>query len=160
EAVAITPDGSRVYVANTWDNSISVIDSASNSVVATIGNLGNPNSLVFNASGSRLFVSGYGAVEVIDTQSNAQIGAAIPLVPASVPDYCPVATGAAAIDPAATRLYVPTVNGCAGANPFNEKGRIAVIDLQASAPLLPITVERYPTSATIDPAGTHVYVTN
>ena len=34
--VAVTPDGSRVYVANLFDNTVSVIDTAANAVVTTI----------------------------------------------------------------------------------------------------------------------------
>ena len=36
QGVAVTRDGSRVYVANTNDNTMSVIDTATNLVVATV----------------------------------------------------------------------------------------------------------------------------
>ena len=35
--MVVSPDGTRVYVANTGSDSVSVIDTAANTVVATIG---------------------------------------------------------------------------------------------------------------------------
>ena len=35
--IAITPDGSKAYVANQFDNTVSVIATATNTVVTTIG---------------------------------------------------------------------------------------------------------------------------
>jgi YVTN family beta-propeller protein len=43
--VAFTPDGSKAYVANQFDNTVSVIAAASNTVVATI-NVG-PSPIAF-----------------------------------------------------------------------------------------------------------------
>jgi YVTN family beta-propeller protein len=40
QAVAVTPDGSRVYVTNTNDNTLSVIDPTQNTVVATVQAVG------------------------------------------------------------------------------------------------------------------------
>lgn len=59
-----SPDGSRVYVANRFDNTISVIDTALNSVVQTI-NLGastnvtatEPYDVVVSPNGARLYVA-------------------------------------------------------------------------------------------------------
>lgn len=59
-----SPDGSRVYVANRFDNTVSVIDTASNTVVQTI-DLGTstnvtatePYDLVLSPNGARLYVA-------------------------------------------------------------------------------------------------------
>ena len=40
DGVAVTPDGTKVYVANTDSNTVSVIDTATNTVTATV-NVGN-----------------------------------------------------------------------------------------------------------------------
>jgi YVTN family beta-propeller protein len=44
-AVAITPDGTRAYVTNSADNSVSVIDTASNTVTATVAVGTNPTGV-------------------------------------------------------------------------------------------------------------------
>jgi len=50
--VAVTPDGSKMYVANTDSNIVSVIDSATNMVTATIAVGPSPSRLA--ASSNRL----------------------------------------------------------------------------------------------------------
>jgi YVTN family beta-propeller protein len=52
--VASSPDGKRLYVANRLDDSISVIDTASESVVATL-DLGGPRNIDALRRGERLF---------------------------------------------------------------------------------------------------------
>ena len=59
--LAINPQGTRAYIANTASNNITVVDLSNNTVSATI-NLGTagttgPTALSFNPTGSRLFVS-------------------------------------------------------------------------------------------------------
>ena len=67
--VVITPDGATVYVSNWGSDSISVIDTASEKVVATIAVGDNPNDLELIADG-RLFVScaSDNTVVVVDTK--------------------------------------------------------------------------------------------
>jgi YVTN family beta-propeller protein len=74
-AVAYNASGSRLYVANLLDRSVSVVDTASSTVVATLGVAANPVALAINASGTRLYVAHTsatgagtgGSVTVIDT---------------------------------------------------------------------------------------------
>jgi YVTN family beta-propeller protein len=42
--VAVTPDGSKVYVTNYYDNTVSVINTTDNSIAATVGVGEYPNS--------------------------------------------------------------------------------------------------------------------
>jgi len=44
EGIAVTPDNSKVYVANAVSNNVSVIDAATNTVLATITIGPNPHS--------------------------------------------------------------------------------------------------------------------
>jgi YVTN family beta-propeller protein len=53
-AVLLSPDGTRLYVANRLDDNISVIDTSSDSVVATI-DLGGPKTINSLRRGERLF---------------------------------------------------------------------------------------------------------
>lgn len=70
--VAISGDGQKVYVANAGDNSISVIDIASNRVQSTIERAGKePGSLVFSLDGRYLYVGNHGGdLSVIDTTTH------------------------------------------------------------------------------------------
>jgi YVTN family beta-propeller protein len=71
--IAITPDGSRAYVANNLSGSVSVIDIATNTVVATIG-MFQPVAVAVSPDGTRAYVTNssetFGSVSVIDTASN------------------------------------------------------------------------------------------
>ena len=75
---AFSPDGSLVYVCNFNNNSISVIDVATNSVTATItGALYEPNFVVFSPDGSTAYVTNYASyndqysISIIDVASNS-----------------------------------------------------------------------------------------
>lgn len=64
---AVLPDGSAVYVTNRDDNSVSVIDTATNTVTATVLVGGQPNYALVLPDGSAIYVSDgeYGTVSVI-----------------------------------------------------------------------------------------------
>ena len=56
--VAITPDGTRAYVANdSFSGSVSVIDTTSNTVVATIAVGGYPGGIAITPDGTRAYVT-------------------------------------------------------------------------------------------------------
>lgn len=61
--IAATPDGSRVYVSNSTGGSVSVIDTASQSVISTItSNVGTtPVGISIDVSGTYAYVANYGA---------------------------------------------------------------------------------------------------
>jgi YVTN family beta-propeller protein len=93
--VAVTPDGSKVYVANRFSNSISVINTATNALAATIPiplGGGDPIGVAVAPDGSKVYVTiaAAGLVAVIDTTTNAmtatiQVGG-IPFGLAVTPD--------------------------------------------------------------------------
>jgi YVTN family beta-propeller protein len=68
----ITPDGSRLYVANAVSNSISVVNTATNAVIATVPMPGHAESLAVTPDGTRVYVanSNAGTVSVIQTSTN------------------------------------------------------------------------------------------
>ncbi|WP_151447487.1 beta-propeller fold lactonase family protein [Lacisediminimonas profundi] len=79
--VALSPDGSRAYVANSGDNTVSVVDTASNSVINTITGLGNMSvEIAVTPDGTKAYVGNNASntVSVIDTASNA-IVATVPV---------------------------------------------------------------------------------
>lgn len=67
--VAITPDGTRVYVVNIGSNSVSVISTATNTVTATLsGVAGDPQGVAITPDGKRAYVtSTFYVAKVIDT---------------------------------------------------------------------------------------------
>ena len=78
--VVVTPNGARVYVANTDDNTVSVIDTSTNTVVGQPIRVGKgPEALAVSPDGSRVYVGNSidGTVNVIDTAANAVLGDAI-----------------------------------------------------------------------------------
>ena len=69
--VAISPDGSTVYVTNS-SNSVSVVKTATNSVLTTILVSKGPYGVVISPDGNTLYVTNYSAntVSVINTATN------------------------------------------------------------------------------------------
>ena len=103
------------YITNSGSNSVSVIDTATNTVIATVAVGFNPWGVAVHPDGSRVYVAKYSqTVSVIDTATNTVVGTV------------QVGTGPAAfgnfIGPAATNslafLSFPLSVDCAG-NPCN-----------------------------------------
>jgi YVTN family beta-propeller protein len=70
--VAVTPDGSKVYVANEDDNTVSVIDAATNTVVGTIPVGTIPQGVAVTPDGSKVYVANLidNTMSVIATATN------------------------------------------------------------------------------------------
>jgi YVTN family beta-propeller protein len=66
--LAITPDGSLLYVANSLSNTVSVIDTAVNRVVRTLPVGGKPTSIIASQNNQNMYLvnSGVGEVIIID----------------------------------------------------------------------------------------------
>ncbi|MBM3983936.1 MAG: PqqD family peptide modification chaperone, partial [Planctomycetes bacterium] len=92
------PRAPRAYVANGTSGNVSVIDTASNTVTATITVGSNPYGVAVNPAGTRAYITNYGSgnVSVIDTASNT-VTATITV--GSTP-Y------GVAVNPAGTRAYI------------------------------------------------------
>ncbi len=75
--LAVSSDGSRIYVSNYASNTVSVIDTATNKVVSPITVGHGPVGMAVN--GNRLYVANRvdDTVKVIDTTTNKVVGAAI-----------------------------------------------------------------------------------
>ena len=74
------PDGTRAYVSNYVDNTVSVIDTATNTVVATIAVGQTPIGVTITPDGTRTYVANEfsNTVSVIDTATNTVV-ATIPV---------------------------------------------------------------------------------
>lgn len=71
--VAISPDGSHVYVTNHGSNSVDVIDTSTNTVTSTIPVGTGPYGVVVSPDGKTVYVAdnGSNSVDVINTATNA-----------------------------------------------------------------------------------------
>jgi YVTN family beta-propeller protein len=138
----------EVYVANPQANAVSVIDTASNRVTATIptGPLSGPYTLAISPDGQTVFAVNLdgNSVIAISTQTKSVVGAPIPVgkVPAGI-----------AITPDGRRAYVS--NGGSGS--------VSVIDLQARQVVgLPIPLPEgdaaEPLGVAVSPDGLRAYV--
>jgi YVTN family beta-propeller protein len=102
--VAVNPAGTRVYVTNNTENTVSVIDTATNTVVATITVGSGPREVAVNPAGTRVYVTNNteNTVSVIDTATNTVLGSTITV------GLAPVGI---AVNRAGTRVYVANFLG-------------------------------------------------
>ncbi len=127
------------YVTNIFANTVSVIDTASNTVVATVAALGNgPLAVAITPDGTRAYVTG-GPVSVIDTASNTVVATA----------GDPNAYGVA-ITPDGTRAYVTDFLSTS----------VTVIETANNTIIAEVEVGGHNLGVAITPDGTHAYVAN
>ena len=67
----MTPNGLFAYVANQNANNVSVINTATNAVIATVGTTSHPNAVAITPNGLFAYVAGSSSVSVISTATNA-----------------------------------------------------------------------------------------
>jgi YVTN family beta-propeller protein len=138
--LAISPDGTRVYVANYVDATVSVVDVSSASVVATIPVAGpQPLGMVVTPDGGRLYVVNEGgdSVSVVDTLAGTEL-TTIAVSPGP---------NLAAINPAGTRVYVT-----------KDDGQVAVLDTTTNVVTTTVTTGGVPYGVDVTPDGSRVYV--
>jgi YVTN family beta-propeller protein len=155
--VAVTPDGSKVYVANNGafppvSGNVSVIDTESNTVITTIaaGAPGFPAGVAVTPDGNKVYVlrsffsvSGGGGVglTVIDTTTNTRI--------AEVPIRRPFASvGGEAVSPDGSKVYGIITD------------TVSVVDTATNTVTATITVGSDTFGVAVSPDGSKVYVAN
>ncbi len=139
--VAVTPDGRRLYATDRRSSRVSVIDTATNAVIATIG-LAGPEGVVISPDGARAYVTtpGSNAVSVLDTATN------------SLTNVIRVGRGPdrIALNSAGTRAYV-TNNGA---------GSLSVVDTTTGVVVETVRVSNGPAHPIISPDQRWLYVTH
>ena len=144
--VAVSPDGSRVYVTNAHSNTVSVINTAVNTVVGTIRVGTYPTGVAVSPDGSRVYVTNfYGStVSVINTATNTVVGTiGVQIYPTGV-----------AVSPDGSRVYV------ASAGQSYANGAVSVIGTATNTVVGTIRVGTFPFAVAVNPDGSRVYVTN
>jgi YVTN family beta-propeller protein len=181
-AAAISPSGGELYVLNQTSNSISVIDTSSNAVTASIG-VGAGTDLVVDPNGERLFVATLGGIAVISTSERA-VTANLPVsgIPQGIavsPDgrYVYVTeyvsltngnvsvistqTGAVTANIAMGPNVYGVVAGVDGARLYVSDGTsVAVIDTATNAVRTLVPVGHGARGMSLTPDGRHLYVMN
>lgn len=143
QGVGVSPNGGRVYVADWVTDNVSVIDTATNTVVATIAVGSFPTGVAVNPDGGEVYITNYGSntVSVIDPATNTVI-ATVPV--GSLPF-------GVAVSPDGRRVY--------SAN-HALNGSISVIDTATDNVVATVPVGGQPDGVVVSPNGSRVYVAN
>jgi len=136
--IAVDPAGHQLYVT-VESGPVSVVDTATNTVTATITAVADASTVVFNGDGSRAYITDYADenITVLDTATNAVV-ATIP-VGHQLDDI--------AVTPDGAKVY--------GTDTF---GQTIVAVTVASGAVSTIAATRNPERLTINAAGTKAYV--
>jgi YVTN family beta-propeller protein len=121
QAITIAPDGERAYVANPANDSVSVIDTATAAQITSIAVGNDPLDVAITPDGGTVYSADIqgNTISVIDTASETNVG--------TVSGYTGVEPVGLGLNPAGTRLYVPT-QGTAS---------VYVIAARSTAPVAP-----------------------
>jgi YVTN family beta-propeller protein len=70
--LAVSPDGSKVYVTNIGSNTVSVINTATNTVMGTVAVGNSPHGVSVSPDGSKVYAANFDSatVSVINTATN------------------------------------------------------------------------------------------
>lgn len=144
--LAISPDGSRLYVTKMFNDLVSVIDTTTDAVVSGIGVGRLPDDLVVSGDGTRIYV-GSDTVDVIDAERLGPIAAVtIPASSNGIPDQ----PGGVAVTPDGVAIFAT--------NPFSDS--VSVIDPASNTIVALVPVGDAPGRIEVSPDGTRVYVLN
>lgn len=142
--VDVAFDGTRGYVTNIRDNTLTVIDTPTNTVDASIPVGDRPAGVVVAPDGGHVYVTNYGAgtVSVVDVATLA-VTATIPV--AANPD-------GVAITPDGKSVYV--------AHDLSGTGQVSVLDTETNTVVASVATGNTPTAVAITPNGSRVVVVN
>ena len=140
--VSIVGASPFAYITNLGDSTVSVIDTATNKVTATVSAGSYPYGVAVNPAETRVYVTNIfdNTVSVIDTATN------------NITDTVPVEGNprGVAVSPDGKKVYV--------ANSASDT--VSVIDTATNKVTATINVGDTPFGIVVNPAGTKVYVTN
>jgi YVTN family beta-propeller protein len=143
--LAVPPTGPFAYITNATDDTVSVIDTSSNTITATIPVGSHPWGVGVNHAGNYVYVTNTNSntVSVIDTSTNRVVATVnVGSSPVGV-----------AVNPDGAHAYV--------ANWGNNSGNtVSVIDTSANSVVATVNVGNGPYGIAVNPAGTRVYVSN
>ncbi|HTI73861.1 MAG TPA: beta-propeller fold lactonase family protein, partial [Mycobacterium sp.] len=146
--VAFSADGSRAYVTNKYDKSVSVVNTSTGTVLATIKVPYGPNAVVVSpvAGQNRAYVAMTTGVAVIDTATNklVDVNPATTTVDSIKVGASP---SALAINSTGTRLYVSNLGSTT----------VSVINTATNTEIARVTVGSQPSGLVVSPDDSRVY---
>ena len=149
--------GQYAYITNSQSDDISVVDTATDTVIATITGFQGPQAIEVHPDGSRIYVANNGlngeghTISVVDTATHT-IVSTIDLGVYGGPEGM-------AIYPDGSRLYVAT-GGIHQLPPDGIDDQVVVIDLQTETLQTVIPVGDHPWDVGVSPDGSKVWVPN
>ena len=179
--VAVTPNGSRVYVTHGGGpNFVSVIDTVTNTVLTTVTVGFQPTDVAITPNGAFAYVTNTDSVSVIETATNAVVATiAVMDFPRADCDYsrrqprlCGPLFGGVSVINTATNTVVTTIplGGhplVAWRSPRMEVASmwrtgvhgVAVIDTATNTVVAEVALSGFPSQVAVVPNGTRAYVT-
>jgi len=147
DSIAVSPDGSRLYVTNSALNTVAVVNTAYAAVTQGIDVGSTSRSIVMSPDGKSVYVSVKAGVAVIDTATN-QVTTTI--------GTGSITTNVLAISPDGRTLY--NVGGDASTSNSTDGG-VAIIDIATNTLAGTISLgSGAPFSLAVSPDGTSLYV--
>jgi YVTN family beta-propeller protein len=139
--VGVWAGAPQAYITNLNDGTVSVIDTASNTVTATVSVGTFPNGVAVTPDGARVYVANIfgNSVSVIDTATNIVTTVPVGPFPFGV-----------AVSPDGARVYVANEGD----------GTVSVIDTASNGVIATVTVGGGPVGVAVTPNGARVYVGN
>jgi YVTN family beta-propeller protein len=156
--VAVTPDGKHVYVVNAFSNSVSVIDTTTNTVEAATLAVGIfPLAVAVTPDGKHAYVTNTGAIPGPTTGIGPAISGTVSVIDTATNtvESTVIAVGnapnAVAVTPDGKHVYVPNAGS----------SNVSVIDTATNTVVATVPVAGgTPAAVAVTPDGKHVYVTN
>ena len=142
--MAVSPDRKSVYIANTGSDTVSVLNTADNTVARTIAlpHRSRPIGVALNPNGRYLYTADGGSnrVSVVDTRTKRVVASVrVGTQPLSV-----------AVAPDGETVYAAN----------SGSGDVSVIDARSNRVVRAIPTGRFPSGVAVTPDGASVYVTN
>src|SRR5258707_96228 len=132
----------NAYITNVNSNTLSVIDTVTNTVIATIPVGLNPFGVAVSFDGSKVYFTHVGGVSVIDTVTNTVVAT----IPVGLSSSC---CGGVAVTPDRSKVYVVNSNA----------NTVSVIDTATNTVIgSPIPVQLDPHAVGVSPHGRQGYV--
>ena len=148
QGAAVSPDGRHAYVTNNGSNTVSVIDTATNRVIAATHLSAPPQYVAIAPDGQRAYITTYNdadgtgsAVQVMNTATNTVVAT---ILTVGINPYT------SAVTPNGRQLYVPD----------HGSQELSVIDTRTNLLTRNIVVPRNPHWVAFTPDGRRAYVAN
>ena len=145
DGVAVHPDGTRVYVTNELENTVTVVDALSNTVVTTVPVGAGPSAVAVHPNGTRVYVvngTNPTSVSVLDANANTVV-ATVPFGGQPV-----IQARGITISPDGSRVYVTTYGS----------GLVKVISTATNTVVATISTGNIGLGLDVAPNGTRLYV--